>query len=223
MVIVHDKAKIDQYCQKLDIGSHFSNWEKLDKKLVHYTKGELIVMYGECSDKLFFLVNGKIKFYCIADNYEEYFFFNAKNDGLFGEVEYVMGIPSITQSEVLEDCDCIIIPIEKNRHLLDDDLKFQTFITRILAQKYNDMRLNYVDVETFSLEERLARYLVSQLDEELVDNLKQMSRVMRCSYRQLLRVIKKFCQMGYLERLSTKGKYRIADRDSLKKLAGKGE
>ena len=223
MIIIHDRARLEQYCQQFNIDSHFSHWEKMDKKLVHYSKGELIVMYGECSDKLFFLVSGKIKFYCIADNYEEYFFFNAQNDGLFGEVEYVMGIPSITQSEVLEDCECIIIPIEKNRLYLDNDLKFQTFITHVLAQKYNNMRLNYVDVETFSLEERLARYLDFQLECETINNLKQISKTIRCSYRQLLRIIQKFCQKGYLERMSTKGKYRITDRNALKKLAGKGD
>lgn len=223
MTVIQDKAKIEQYCRKLDIDSHFSNWDRLEKKLVHYTKGEIIVLYGEVSNKLFFLVSGKIKFYCIADNYEEYFFFNAKNDGLFGEVEYALGIPSITQSEVLEDCECIILPIDANRRHLDNDLKFQTFLTHILAQKYNDLRRNYVDVEAFSLEERFARYLLSLKGQEHIGNLQQISRVIRCSYRQLLRIIHKFCENGCLERLEGKGKYRIADTDALKKKAGKGD
>lgn len=223
MIVIHDKEKIRQCCDRFDISSHFSNWDCLEKKLVHYSKGEIIVMYGQSSDKLFILVSGKVKFYCIADNYEEYFFFSAKNEGLFGEVEYALGIPSISQSEVVEDCECIIIPIEKNRQYLDNDLKFQTFVAQILARKYNDLRSNYVDVEAFSLEERLARYLVGLKEQEEIGNLRQISKVMRCSYRQLLRIISKFCEAGYLERMQTKGKYRIANVDALKKMAGKGD
>lgn len=215
MVIINNAERMERYCEKYEIHSHFSNWELLEKELVRYSKGEFIVPYGERSDKLIILVSGSVKFSCIADNYEEYFFFNARNEGLFGEVEYVMDIPSITQSEVLEESECILIPIQRNRSLLDQDLKFQRFLTHVLAQKYNDMRRNYVDVESFGLEERFARYLLSRNEEELRD-LKQVSAAIRCSYRQLLRIIKKFCENGYLERQEQKGKYRITDLEAIK-------
>ncbi|MDO4323587.1 MAG: cyclic nucleotide-binding domain-containing protein [Lachnospiraceae bacterium] len=223
MIVVQDKKLLQRYCEKYDICSHFSNWEALTKKLVRYRKGELIALYGDKADKLFFLISGTVKFSCIADNYEEYFFFDARNEGLFGEVEYVMDIPLISQSEVTEDCECIVIPIEENRHILDNDLKFQIFLTNILAQKYNDMRRRYMDIEAYPLEIRFVKYLLSDREGDDIGSLRQISGAIRCSYRQLLRVVKRFCERGWIEHLEQKGKYRITDREALERMLGEME
>lgn len=116
---IYNEKRMDEYCKKYQIQSHFTDWNKLKKKLVKYKKGELIELYESKPDKLFFLVSGTIRFTCIAGNFEEYFFFDAINNGLFGEVEYIMDIPLITQSEVLEDCECIVIPIKENKEMLE--------------------------------------------------------------------------------------------------------
>ena len=76
-----------------------------------------------------------VRFTCTAYNFEEYFFFDAINSGLFGEVEYIMNIPLITQSEVLEDSECIVIPIKENKELLDNDLIFQKFFRVCISSK----------------------------------------------------------------------------------------
>ena len=218
MIVVHDKDLLQEYCEKYDISSHFSNWDALTKKLVRYRKGELIALYGDKADKLFFLIKGTVKFSCIADNYEEYFFFDARNEGLFVEVEYVMDIPLISQSEVMEDCECIVIPVEENRKILDNDLKFQVFLTNILAKKYNDMRRRYMEIESYPLEVRFVRYLLENRDGDEIDNLRQIAGAIRCSYRQLLRVVKKFCDNGWIKHLDQKGKYRIMDRGALEQM-----
>lgn len=214
MIVINDEKKLLEYCERYDISSHFTEWNALKKKLVRYKKGELIVMYGSITDKLFFLVSGAIRFSCIADNYEEYFFFNAKNEGIFGEVEYVMNIPSITQSEVIEECECILIPLKENRDLLDNDIKFQKFLTRILAKKYNDIRSKYMDIESYPLEIRLIRYLLTDKNNN-VENLGQIAKSINCSYRQLLRILKKFCDNSWMEHLEQKGKYRIVNREAM--------
>ena len=133
-----------------------------------------------------------------------------------------MGIPSITQSEVLEESECILIPIERNRKLLDQDLQFQKFLTHVLAQKYNDMRRSYVDVESFGPEERFVRYLLAR-EQALVCDLKQISIAIRCSYRQLLRIIQKFCELGYMVHLEKKGKYRVVNWEAIQHIIKKGE
>jgi len=222
MVVVKDSKRLEQYCKRLEVASHFTHWDQMEKELVRYSKGEFIVPYGTWSGKLFFLVKGSVKFSCIADNYEEYFFFNARSEGLFGEVEYIMGIPSITQSEVMEESEVILIPIDCNRSLLDQDLKFQTFLTHILAQKYNELRSSYVDVESYGPEERFARYILGR-EQELVCDLKQISIAIRCSYRQLLRIIQKFCELGFMEHLEKKGKYRVTNWEAIKHIIKKGE
>ncbi len=187
----------------------------IKKKLVKYRKGEIIALYGENSDKLFFLLKGTIRFTSITDDYEEYFFFDATNEGLFGEVEYILNIPSITQSEVIDDCYCIIIPISENRYLLDCDLKFQKFVSQVLAKKYNDMRFIAMNTETHSLDVRLIKYLLSDNSVEIIDNITGMSKTLKCSYRQLLRVLKEFCSKGWIKHLSQKGKYKIINRKAM--------
>ena len=218
MEVISDKELLEYYCEQRDIAYHFTNWDGLVKKLVRYKKGEIIALYGDKADKLFFLVKGTIKFSCIADNYEEFFFFNARNEGLFGEVEYVMDIPLITQSEVMEECDCIVIPVEENRNLLDHDLKFQVFLTHILAKKYDDIRRHYMDIESYPLEVRFARYLFADRRSDTIEDLQQISRAIKCSYRQLLRIVKKFCENGWIRHMEQKGKYKIVDRKALEKL-----
>lgn len=219
MIVINNNALLNEYCEKLDICSHFSDWEKLSKKLVHYERGEIIAFYGNQADKIFFLVKGVVKFSCITDNYEEYFFFDATNEGLFGEVEYVMNIPLITQSEVIEDSDCIVIPVRENRSLLDNDLKFQIFLTNILAKKYNDMRILYMNVESYPLEVRLARYLILKEDNDDISNLAQIAKIIRCSYRQLLRILKKFESNHWIAHLPQKGKYRITNHKAIEEMA----
>lgn len=223
MIVINNKSLLEDYCRRYDIASHFTCWDALTKKLVRYEKGEIIALYGEKTDKLFFLVKGTIKFCCITDNFEEYFFFDAKNDGLFGEVEYVLKIPSITQSEVIDECDCIVIPIEENRHILDNDLKFHVFVNNILAQKYNEMRSIYMNKETCKLDVRLAKYITKNKNDDYISDLVQISKTVRCSYRQLLRIIKNFSEQGWIERLPQKGKYKILNRKALEALVDEWE
>lgn len=216
MIEIRNKKKIKEMCDKCQVDLHFTNCNLMTKRFVHYEKGEIVAMYGAKSEKLFFLAQGTIRFSCIADNYEDYFFFDAFSNGLFGEVEYLIDIPIITQSEVVEACDCIEIPIKQNRNILDNDLKFQRFAGQVLAQKYNDIRKQNVNASAFSLRVRLAKYLCETCDEDLnISNLKLIAQNVRCSYRQLLRVMQYFCSVGWIEHLPAKGKYRIIDVKAL--------
>ena len=218
---IRNEKRMDEYCKKYKIQSHFTDFKKLKKKLVEYKKGEIIELYGGKPDTLFFLVSGMVRFTCTAYNFEEYFFFDAINSGLFGEVEYIMNIPLITQSEVLEDSECIVIPIKENKELLDNDLIFQKFLGYVLAQKYNNLRNMYMNVETTSLKQRLAQWLYdTRNSSETLPNLNVLAKYLRCSYRHMLREVKFFCEIGCLERLNQKGKYRVKDYSILEKYIG---
>jgi hypothetical protein len=135
----------------------------------------------------------------------------------------VLKIPSITQSEVIDECDCIVIPIEENRHILDNDLKFHVFVNNILAQKYNEMRSIYMNMETCKLDVRLAKYITKNKNDDYISDLVQISKTVRCSYRQLLRIIKNFSEQGWIERLPQKGKYKILNRKALEALVDEWE
>jgi len=222
LIVINNDKLLQQYSQMYRINSYFSDWKKIKKELVKYKKGEIIALYGEDSDKLFFLLKGTIRFTSITDDYEEYFFFDATNEGLFGEVEYVLNIPSITQSEVIDDCQCIVIPISKNRYLLDHDLKFQKFVSKVLAKKYNDMRFIAMNTETYSLDVRLIKYLLSDSSVEIINNITNISKTLKCSYRQLLRVLKDFCSKGWIKHLPQKGKYRIINRKAMQQAINNG-
>lgn len=210
------KKKLEQMAAEKHITDYFLHWEQLNKHLVKYKKGEMIALYGEITNKIFFLLSGSIRFTSINEDYEEFFFFDAVNEGLFGEVEYVLDIPSITQSEVMDDCYCIIIPTDVNKSLLDNDIKFQREIARVLARKYNDQRALSVDTETYSVDVRLAHYILyTNLSDELQD-LTTIAKTLKCSYRQLLRVLNTFCQQKWLRHGFTKGTYFVINREDLK-------
>ena len=211
------KALLEEMSRKDNIQRYFSDWEHLKKQLILYRKGEIIVEFGDRSDKIFILLKGTIRVTSLNDDYEEYFFFDAKNEGLFGEVEYMLNIPSITQSQTMNECYCVEIPIRENKELLDTDIQFQKTISRVLAKKYNDFRISSVDIETYSVEVRLIRYLLRESTSDRIDDLTLIAKSLKCSYRQLIRVLKKFCSRGWLVHGSMKGVYLVKNRDALRK------
>ena len=64
------------------IRNHFSDWDRLEKKLVLYRKGEIVVEYGDETDKLFLLLKGTIRFTSQNDDYEDYLFLTVPTEEL---------------------------------------------------------------------------------------------------------------------------------------------
>ncbi len=75
-----------------------------------------------------------------------------------------------------------------------------------------------MEIESYPLEVRFVRYLLENRDGDEIDNLRQIAGAIRCSYRQLLRVVKKLCDNGWIKHLDQKGKYRIMVRGALEQM-----
>ena len=114
---------------------------------------------------------------------------------------------------------CIRIPIFQNRHLIEHDLTFYRYLCRTLATRFTDANMRTIQKTQLTLDKRLAEYLLTQYSlTEAITNLKPVSELLRCSYRQLLRVIKVFCEKKYLRKDDRRGVYYLNDTAGLRKL-----
>jgi CRP-like cAMP-binding protein len=201
------------------VDQYFSHWEKLKKQSRVYRKGEFISLF-EPMKNIIFLISGTMKICYTSEDGNEFFFSIISSYSFFGELEYLKHKPLNCQFEAITDAICIEIPIDANRHLLDEDLKFYKFISNELATHLIQVSSNFVHKEVYPLKTRLASYLLlgnKQYDE--ITNLKSLSSTLHCSYRQLLRVLAEFCKEGYLEHCSQKGTYRLIGYDQLRSAA----
>ncbi len=222
MLKINDSRLLEEHCKKYNISNYFSDWTRVEKSLVMYEKGELICSPGIELKNLIFLVKGKMKIYYLGESGEEFFLSFITDFVFLGDVEYVLKTSTESLAEAVTDVECILIPLNKNLSVLDQDIKFQKFINKSLADKFIQFSFGTFNKELYSLEIRLASYILFKLvNHDELKNINIISKQLRCSYRQLLRVIARFCEIGCLQKGLKKGMYIITNRELLKEIAEK--
>ncbi len=222
MLKLNDQELLEERCNKYNVSNYFSDWTKIEKVLVRYEKGELICSPGIELRNLIFLVNGKMKIYYLGESGEEFFLSFVSDFVFLGDVEYVLKTSTESLAEAVTDVECILLPLSRNLNILDQDIKFQKFINKSLADKFIQFSFGTFNKELYSLEIRFASYILFKLVNQYeIKNINIISKQLRCSYRQLLRVLGKFCEIGCLEKGLKKGTYLVRNRELLKEIAEK--
>ena len=201
------------------ISRYFSNWEQLSIELCSYAQHEFIFQMGEPVSSLYFLTAGSVLVSAPAIDGNATFITELHTDAVIGDIEYLMNIPAVSTVQALTSVSCIRIPIFQNRHLIEHDLTFYRYLCRTLATRFTDTNMRTIQKTQLTLDKRLAEYLLTQYSlTEAITNLKPVSELLRCSYRQLLRVIKVFCEKKYLRKDDRRGVYYLNDTAGLRKL-----
>lgn len=201
------------------VSRYFSDWEHLTAERCSYGQHEFIFQLGEPVSALYFLTEGSVLISVPAIDGNASFITKLHVGAVIGDVEYLMNSPAVSTIQALTPVQCIRIPIFQNRHLLEQDLNFYRYLCRTLAERFTDASTRTIRKTQLTLDKRLAEYLLAQYSPvQAITNLKPISELLRCSYRQLLRVIKVFCEKNYLRKEGRRGVYYLNDTAGLSKL-----
>lgn len=215
---IENKALFNKYLSESNILSIFSN-EMTDKlHLFSFKKGDLLINEGECSDYLFFLVNGKTKIFSHSSSGKILFVSHFNSLQVLGETCSLWGKSPTASVKAITNCYCFGISLNIYRETLLNDVKFLRYICLSLGERLSEMTSNTCITVFESLESRLASFILNNSKDNLFSyNLTECSELLCTSYRHLLRVLNTFCING---KLNKKGKiYEILDKSYFEEIS----
>lgn len=207
-------------------------------QLYSFYDGEYLCQEGENARFLYFLVDGRCKVTRFLNNGKESLLCFCHNFAVVGEFELVhcfsmksrlqpdsqpisqlAALTVKTNVQAIGPVWCLCLPLTAAQELLTDSPLFLRFLCEHLCQKLIRNTHNLSISLNYPVDERLASYIYCTCQNNFFqDNYTHLAEYLGCSHRQLLRVLRRFCEEGILKKEDHA--YHIADGERLKKLAG---
>ncbi len=223
---VPDKLLIDRYISKYHIDEVFTKDMEPYMVLLFYRKNEYMFKEGADIDYLLFIVEGKAKVFTTVSNGKSLLLCFYPESRVLGDIEIFEDRTATNNVQAIEDSYCIGISRENvSLHLLNDS-KFLRFICSSLGQKLNRCAKNSAINLLYSLENRLASYILAASEVShkngpalptFNENLSELSELLGTSYRHLHRALNSLCGKGVIRKISCG--YEITDSSEIKRLA----
>jgi len=153
-----------------------------------------------------FLIEGEVQIYGIREDGSVTPVNRHEAPALLGDAEFVMGGASSLFTEARTTVICAALPMEPYRAELDRDVKFLHLLLRSYAGKFHTMATLEASAKT--IEERVLLYMRHVCPNGEIGGIETALLQLRCSRRQLQRVLKKLCEENTVEKVG-KGKYRL--------------
>lgn len=157
-------------------------------------------------DEILFLVEGTVLIYGVRDDGSLSPINQLVSPALLGDLEFPnQGItPFFTETKTA--VVCLSLSTKKYFKQLHSDLRF----LHMLLQSYSDKLkiFSFVDTVTATLEERVLLYMKSICPQHEINGIEKVIYQLRCSRRQLQRVLKKLCDNREIEKIG-KGRYKL--------------
>lgn len=186
---MENKEKILHHMMKKDLQNYFES--------VHFHKGNLILRQGQTLHYLYILIQGKVKACHTTTNGITSLHSFSKPIGIFGEVEFLNQFEILNDIYALEDTVCYRIDVNQYRQYILNDTLFMYSLAKSLSLKLYDSEYNASISMNYSVESRLASYLVSCEENLMIcENFVSVAEMISCSYRQLQRVLQNFCSQS---------------------------
>lgn len=217
MEIISNKKLLDKYIEKYEIDKIFSFWDKYECKLVKFPKGEIISSKNKKLNELLFVVEGCLKIYYISSDGNALSLAFKEGFTMLGDMEFA-GEKTCPYAESVSEVLCISISMDRYKDLLNEDIKFCRYVIKSLAKKVSNSSKNSFLNQLHSKESRLALYILANEDNKIKRSWTEVSHLLAFSYRQLMRLLSKFCEDGLIKRVDKKGQYIIVDRKKLESL-----
>lgn len=211
METVNDRKLRDYYLEKRRIQELFSTGLP-NFFLLHYQPGELLTNPFSPSKYLQFVVEGELLLYDMPDEDSTVMLQTTYNEvNLLGEVELLDAQFTPFFVEARTDVYTLALYLEQYQQILLNDPAFLRYLCSCLAAKLNGAVASSVQMP---LKKRVALSLQYADDSQCITDIGRLAKTFNVSNRQLLRVLKDFCQEGILEH-SQKGVYRILKKPAL--------
>lgn len=205
MKLINNKEVIDKWIKENNILDYF-DMKDLSFTLQEYEKGELLASPEFPLKNFLFLVDGIIQIYGILNDGSKTSVNLITKPALLGDVEYCGNSNSTFFVEALTTTTCLALPMDKYREQLYLDVKFLHTLLSSLVEK---IRLySNEDIETQTVEKRVLFYMENIFQNQELKGIEAATIQLRCSRRQLQRVLKKLCDEKRIIQTG-KGKYKL--------------
>lgn len=205
MKIIRDREKVKELMEREEIGGYFDT-ENLPFELYQYEKGEILASPDRPLNGILFLVEGTVQIYGILSDGGKHSVRLMEKPTILGDVEFARNIRSPLFTEAMTTVTCLALPFDICKADLDKDVRFLHVLLQSLVMK---LVSNSKDtVETPTLRERVLFYLENVSPDHRLEGIEAATVQLRCSRRQLQRVLKELCGENKITRTG-KGKYKL--------------
>lgn len=202
---INDLKQVDVLLDKSGIRNYFST-QNLSFQVYQYQKGELLAAPNRQLKNILFVIDGAIRIYGLREN-GTITPVNQKNAPIIlGDMEFITQEAPPFFAEAMSDVTCIALPIRQYEEQLNIDILFLHTLLRSYAEKMKLLVL--VDIPAETIEDRVLLYLKNFCPSYELIGIEAATLQLRCSRRQLQRVLQKLCAEGKVEKTG-KGKYRL--------------
>ena len=202
---IYDQQQIDSWLCSENILSHFDT-KNLVFRAYRYEKGEFITSPTKELHDILFLVEGTIQIYGIRDNGSISPINEAQKPAVLGDLEFCTYGFSAFYTQAKTSVVFLSLSTKRYRDQLDRDLKFLHMLLHSYADKLCLGAL--VNLTAPTIEERVLLYMRNFCPSSEIKGIEATVHRLRCSRRQLQRVLKKLCETGKIEKIG-KGQYRL--------------
>lgn len=205
MKIINDREQISQWMDRINIRDYFSTPD-LKFCIYHYEKGEFITAPAKKMKELLFVAEGTVRIYGVRHNGTVSPITQQNAPMLLGDIEFVTGGTPLFFTEAMTDVICAALPMSEYEERLNSDLRF----LHILLASYVEKLQNFtcVDALAETVEDRVLLYISTFCPDHELKGTEAASLQIRCSRRQLQRVLRKLCTEGKLKKTG-KGRYKL--------------
>lgn len=202
---IRDKKEIEYWLNEGNIRENF-NTQNLIFYLHKYEKGEYLTSPNNSTSDLLFVVKGTVQIYSVYDDGNIVPVNQIDSPTLIGDIEFSKERNSPFFVEAKTEVICIAISMEKYREELNCDLKFLHMLIKSYIDKLQ--LFTSIDIQASTIEEKVLLYMKNINPNNEINSIEGAMHQIRCSRRQLQRVLKKLCILGKIEKIG-KGKYKL--------------
>ncbi|WP_205839029.1 Crp/Fnr family transcriptional regulator [Bilifractor porci] len=200
---IYDQTVLLQLCQKAHLDT-IIDLNKIGFSGYVYQKGEYLCQPCEEEKYLQIIVDGQVSIYHIRDDGTKYSLTQGGAVFLLGDMEFYQSSPVLFFAEALTETVSIAIPLTQYREILKNDVRFLNFLVGVLSQKMFAITSS-IAMNT-SLTDRVLNHMKYHCENGLLYGLEKNAFQLRCSSRQLQRVMTNLEQQGIVKKCG-KGKY----------------
>lgn len=171
-----------------------------------YEKGEYLTSPQKRLDWLLFLVEGSVRIYGIHESGTLLPVDRLRPFALLGDLEFVEEGRSTFYAEASTPAVCLALPVSVYREQLNRDVRFLHTLLKAYTNKIKSIAA--MEITASTIEERVLLYMETVCRDRELRGIENAVLQLRCSRRQLQRVLKKLCEEGKAEKTG-KGRYRL--------------
>lgn len=202
-----DAKLMNAYIEQDRIRSLFDT-ERLPFRLYRFEKGEILNDRKAASASLQFVVKGTLRIYAVHQDGSRYALRQVDRFTVLGDAEFCGAAVSPFLVEAQTAVLCVTLPLWGCKEALLRDNRLLRFLLQSVSEKLQ--LFSKSEAEFSSLDEKLLHYIRTECPEKKITDVGKTVFQLRCSRRQLQRVLKRLTERGCIQKRG-KGYYQFIE------------